>query len=205
MNNIIYKFIKRIFDVLVSLIGILLLIPVSIVIKIINILNGDFNSIFYSQIRIGRYGKEFRLYKFRSMIPHADEELERILNNNKELKLEYEKNKKLKQDPRVTRIGRILRRTNIDELPQVLNVFLNQMSIVGNRPYLPEEVKDMGDYYADIIRVKPGITGLWQTSGRKNRSFEYRCKIESEYYKKMSLSVDVKILLNTVTIVLKGL
>lgn len=205
MKNIIYKFIKRSFDILISVLGLILLIPIIILVKIITILSGDFNSIFYSQTRIGKNGKEFKLYKFRSMIPNADEELEKILKKNKKLRLEYEKNKKLKKDPRITKIGRILRRTNIDELPQIINVLKNEMSIVGNRPYLPKEVKDMGEYYNDIILVKPGITGLWQTTRRKNRTFLYRCKVEAEYYKLMDLKLDIKILIDTVLVVFKGL
>lgn len=205
MKDKIYKVLKRIFDILVSLIGIAILIPIAIFIKIITVFSGDYNSIFYSQMRIGQNGKEFKLYKFRSMIPDADKELEKLLKNNKKLKEEYEKNKKIKNDPRVTKIGKVLRRTNLDELPQLINVLFNEMSLVGNRPYLPKEKKDMGDYYDNIIKVKPGLTGLWQTSRRKNRTFEYRCKIESTYYKKMSLKLDIKILLDTVMIVIKGL
>lgn len=205
MNNNVYKFIKRTFDIFFSLIGILLLIPIAVVIKFIFILNGDFNSIFYFQTRIGKDGKNFTLYKFRSMVPNADKQLEKLLNENKKIKLEYEKNKKIKNDPRVTKIGKFLRRTNIDELPQLINVFTNKMSIIGNRPYLPKEVKDMGEYYNDIVCVKPGITGLWQICRKNNKTFEYRCKIESQYCKKMCLRTDIKILFETVIVVIKGL
>lgn len=205
MHNIVYLVIKRLFDLLFAVIGMIILIPLTVIIKIVFILSGDFNSIFYSQIRIGRYGKEFRMYKYRSMIPNADEELENVLASSKKLKLEYQKNKKLKHDPRVTKIGRVLRRTNIDELPQLLNVLTNKMSIIGNRPYLPVEVNDMGSYYDNIILVKPGITGLWQTCRSANRTFQYRCKLESEYYKKMNLMLDIKILMRTVNVVVNGL
>lgn len=204
MKNKVYEFIKRLFDLVVSFVGCMFLIPIILIVKIVSLISGDFNSIFYSQTRIGQQGKEFKLFKFRSMVVNADKELDKILEANPELKEEYTINKKLKHDPRVTKIGRILRRSNIDELPQVINVLMNQMSIVGNRPYLPKEIKDIDKDYQKIVKYKPGITGLWQTSGRKDRTFKYRCNLEAEYSEIRSLSVDIKILLKTIKIVFKG-
>lgn len=205
MKIMIYKFIKRMFDILVAIIGCIIIIPISLIIKLVNIINGDFNSIFYSQIRIGKNGKEFKLFKFRSMVVDAEQELEQLLKSNAELKKEYETNKKLKHDPRVTKIGIILRRTNIDELPQVINVLFNQMSIVGNRPYLPQEIKDIKHDYSTIVKYKPGITGLWQTSGRQDRTFSYRCEMDIIYSQKRSLCLDIKILFRTIKTIYKGL
>ncbi len=155
----IYRIIKRLFDIILSLIGLLFLIPVAIVIKIAYVLTGDFKSIFFTQKRIGKYGKEFRFYKFRSMIPNADEALEKTLKMDKVLAEEYHVNKKLKNDPRITKIGKIIRKTSLDELPQLINILLGQMSFVGNRPYLPREKEDMGNYFNDIVKTKPGLTG----------------------------------------------
>ena len=123
VNKYSYLFIKRLFDIILSLFGILFLIPIAIVIKISYILNKDYSSIFYSQTRIGKNGKEFKLYKFRSMIPNADEVLKELMDTNTNIFNEYSKNKKLKDDPRVTKVGKFIRKTSIDELPQIINVF----------------------------------------------------------------------------------
>ena len=140
-----YLITKRLFDIILSLFGILFLIPLSIIIKISYILNKDYSSIFYTQTRIGKNGKEFKLYKFRSMIPNADEVLKKLMDTNTDIFNEYSKNKKLKDDPRVTKVSKFIRKTSLDEFPQFINVFKGDMSIVGNRPYLPREKKDMGN------------------------------------------------------------
>ena len=193
----IYLFIKRSFDIVLSLIGILFLIPISMIIKISYILDKDFNSIFYTQDRIGKNGKFFKLYKFRSMIPNADAELKKILKKNKKLAKEYKINKKLKNDPRITKIGRIIRRLSIDELPQLINILKGDMSFIGNRPYLPREIEDMGEYYDDIVKTKPGLTGYWQVSGRSDVTFDYRLKLEKYYSNYCGLKMDIKIFLKT--------
>ncbi len=154
-----YLFIKRVFDLTLALIGCLFLIPIMVVIKIVSVINKDYNSIFYSQKRIGKNGKEFNLYKFRSMIPGADEELKRILKEDKKLAKEYKENKKLRHDPRITKVGKFIRRYSIDELPQLINILKGEMTFIGNRPYLPREREDMGDYYDIIVKTKPGLTG----------------------------------------------
>ena len=200
----IYLFIKRLFDIVVGLIGLIILIPISLIVKICSICTGDFGSIFFSQNRIGKDGKEFKFYKFRTMIPNADEKLFELLKEDKELAKEYKKNKKLKNDPRITKIGKILRRTSIDELPQLFNVLLGNMSVIGNRPYLPRERDDMGEYFDEIVKTKPGITGYWQTSGRKDVSFKKRLELESYYSNNRSILLDVKIFFKTFGAVFHG-
>jgi len=204
LKKCIYLFVKRIFDIFCSVVGVLFLIPISIIIKICYVCTGDFNSIFYSQLRIGKKGKVFRLYKYRTMIVSADEVLENLLKNDPKLKKEYEINKKLKNDPRITKCGKLIRKLSIDELPQLFNVLFGQMSLVGNRPYLPKELPDMGKYYEDIIKTKPGITGLWQVSGRSNITFKKRLRIEQQYSKEFSFRLDMKILFHTFAAVFKG-
>lgn len=200
-DTIIYRIIKRTFDIIVGLLGLIILIPLTIIVKIISVLNKDFSPIFYSHIRIGKNGKEFRLYKFRSMVPNADKVLEELLKDPK-INEEYSKNKKLKDDPRITKVGKILRKLSLDEIPQFINILKGDMSLVGNRPYLPREKKDMGKYYDDIIKTKPGLTGYWQVSGRSDVSFKKRLKLEQYYSEHCGLKMDIKIILKTVKVVL---
>lgn len=200
---LIYKIIKRGTDILFSLVGCLLLIPISLLVKIITLCSLDFHSIFYCQNRIGKNGKEFKLYKFRSMVPNADEELRRILKEDKEKAKEYKKMKKLTNDPRITKIGRVLRRTSIDELPQMINVLFGQMTLIGNRPYLPREKKDMGKYYQDIIKTKPGLSGFWQVSLRSRGTFQQRLKMEQYYSNHCGLKFDIQIFFKTIGVVFK--
>lgn len=202
VKRVIYLSLKRVFDILMSIIGLLLLIPIAIFIKIAYMLNGDFHSIFFVQERIGKNGKLFKFYKFRSMVPNADEILFRTLEIDKIMAEEYKKNKKLKNDPRITKVGRFIRKTSLDELPQFINVFLGDMSLIGNRPYLPREKNDMGTYYEDIIKTKPGLTGYWQVSGRSNTTFKERLKFEQEYSKCAGLRLDIKIFFKTFSVVL---
>lgn len=161
-KRLMYVSSKRLFDIFVSFIGLFILVPVSFIVKICYLISGDFDSIFFIQNRIGKNGKVFKLYKFRTMVMNADDVLEELLLNDKDIALEYEINKKLKNDPRITKMGKFLRKSSLDELPQMMNVFVGDMSIIGNRPYLPREKKDMGKYYEDIIKTKPGLTGYWQ-------------------------------------------
>ena len=204
IKRIIYLSTKRIVDILFSLIGLLFLIPISIIIKICYMVTGDFTSIFFIQDRIGKNGKHFKFFKFRSMVPNADEILFRTLEMDKILEEEYTKYKKLKKDPRITPIGKIIRKFSIDEMPQFINVFLGDMSLIGNRPYLPREKKDMGDYYEDIVKTKPGLTGLWQVSGRSETTFEERLEIEQRYSKQAGFKLDIKIFFKTFKVVLFG-
>lgn len=197
-----FLFTKRIFDIIVSSIGLLLLSPLFIIVGIFIKLE-DKGKIFLIQERIGKNGQIFKFYKFRSMVHNADYILMEMLKNP-EIKKEYKENMKLSNDPRITKIGNFIRKTSIDELPQLFNVLKGDMSLIGNRPYLPREKKDMGEYYDDIILTKPGITGYWQVSGRSKISFKDRLKLEKFYSNNMSLLLDIKIFFLTFYVVFKG-
>ena len=192
-TNIIYLAFKRLFDIIVGLLGLVVLIPLIVIVKTIYVLSGDFYTIFYTHKRIGKNGKEFRLIKFRTMVPKADKVLEDLLKDP-EYYEEYSKNKKLKNDPRITKVGRFLRKSSLDEMPQFINILLGQMSLVGNRPYLPREKEDMGEYYNDIVKTKPGLTGYWQINGRSDTSFQKRLELEQYYSNNYSLKLDIKII-----------
>ena len=197
------KIIKRIIDVCGGLVGVIALIPLTIIIYIANIIAKDKGPVFYSQQRIGKDGKIFKMYKYRSMIVGADEILERYLEENEEAKKEYKEYKKLKNDPRVTKIGNFIRKTSLDEFPQFINVLKGEMSLVGPRPYLPREKEDMGQYYTYIIESRPGITGFWQIAGRSDVTFEDRLKMDYNYNQNKSLKTDMKLLIKTVGNVIK--
>lgn len=199
-----YAIIKRFFDIIVGLIGLIILIPIMLIVKIASMCTGDFYKIILTQNRIGKNGKEFKFYKFRSMIKDADEALFKMLAENEEIAKEYKINKKLKNDPRITKVGKFLRRTSIDELPQLINVLKGDMSLIGNRPYLPREKEDMGDSFDEIVKTKPGITGYWQVSGKENSTFERRLELEKYYSNNKSLKLDVKIFFKTFTAIFKG-
>ena len=201
-KRILYRIIKRTFDIVFSLIGLIFLIPVAILVKLMYVFTGDFNSIFFTQKRIGKNGKEFNFYKFRSMVPNADKELEKLLLNDPKRRKEYKINKKLKDDPRITLAGKFLRKSSLDELPQLINIFHGDMSFVGNRPYLPKEKEDMGDHFDKIVATKPGLTGYWQVNGRSNTSFEHRLKLEEYYSEHCGLKLDIKIFFKTFAVVL---
>ena len=196
--------IKRFVDIIAGLVGIIVIIPLTVFIKIGNLICGDHGHVFYTQERIGKNGKIFKIYKFRSMVEDADKKLEELLKNDKEAAREFKINQKLKNDPRITKVGKFIRKTSIDELPQLINVFKGDMSLVGPRPYLPREKEDMGLYYDLIIKSKPGITGLWQVSGRSNTTFDMRMRFDRQYNREKGLKTDTKILLKTVGVVLKG-
>ena len=199
-----YRFIKRLFDIICGLIGLIILIPITIILKIINMISGDFAPVIFSQNRIGKNGREFKFYKFRSMVPNADEILFKTLEMDKIAAEEYKKNKKFKNDPRITKVGKIIRKLSIDELPQLINVLKGDMSIIGNRPYLPREKDDMEEFYNDIIKTKPGITGYWQVNGRSKTTFKERLELEQYYSKNYSLILDIQIFFKTFKVVLFG-
>ena len=192
-----YALIKRLFDIVVGLVGLAILLPLTIVIKIAYMLTGDFHPVFFVQPRIGKNGKVFKLIKYRSMIPNAEKKLKELMKKDKAIREEYKITKKLLNDPRVTKVGGFIRRWSIDELPQLINVLLGSMAIVGNRPYLLQEKKEMGEAYKQIIKVKPGITGLWQISGHNNVSFKSRVELEATYADLACLSLDLHILART--------
>ena len=200
-----YHIVKRAIDVIISLVALILLAPVFLIVIIAIKLESKGKAVF-TQNRIGQYGNEFKLYKFRSMVENADEILAEILKDvNSELALEYKINKKFQNDPRITKVGKFIRKTSIDELPQLINIFKGEMSLVGNRPYLPREKEDMKPYYNDIVLTKPGLTGLWQVSGRSGTTFKSRCKIEANYSKNLSFKQDIKIFFKTFLVVFKGM
>ncbi len=187
------KAVKRVIDIIAGLVGTILLIPITIGIYIARkMLKEDDGPIFYDQLRIGKGGKYFKLYKYRSMVIGADDKLKDYLAENEEAREEYSKYKKLKKDPRITKLGNFLRKTSLDEFPQFINVLKGDMSLVGPRPYLPREKEDMSEYYKYIIQCKPGITGYWQIAGRSNVTFQDRLDLDIKYYETKSLKMILK-------------
>ena len=191
------KIFKRLIDILGGIIGTIVLIPLTIGIAIANLICKDNGPIFYSQYRMGKNGKLFKMYKYRSMVVGADEKLKKYLEENEEVRKEYKKYKKLKHDPRVTKVGEFIRKTSLDEFPQFINVLKGDMSLVGPRPYLEREKEDMNGYYKYITTFKPGLTGLWQISGRSDVDFATRIDLDMQYYYNHSLKGDIKILFKT--------
>lgn len=191
------KIFKRLIDILGGIVGTIVLIPLTIGIAIANLICKDNGPIFYSQYRIGKNGKLFKIYKYRSMVVGADEKLKKYLEENEEARKEYKKYKKLKHDPRVTKVGEFIRKTSLDEFPQFINVLKGDMSLVGPRPYLEREKEDMNGYYKYITTCKPGLTGLWQISGRSDVDFATRIDLDMQYYYNHSLKGDIKILFKT--------
>ena len=180
----------------------MLLIPISIYSLINNIRNNVDGPLLYTQKRIGKNGKEFKFFKFRTMIKDADEVLFKMMEEDPKIKEEYTINKKLKNDPRITKVGKVLRKSSLDELPQIINVLFGQMTIIGNRPYLPREKEDMGTYFKDIVKTKPGLTGYWQVSGRSDCTFDERLKLEQYYSNHRGLKMDIKIFFKTFKVVI---
>lgn len=203
VNKAVYFKIKRAFDILVGFFGILMMLPLAFIIKAVSIYNRDYTSIFYKQQRIGKNGKLFSMYKFRTMVPNAEEVLVELMRKNPEFRNEYYTHKKVKNDPRITKIGKFLRKTSLDEIPQFINVFLGEMSLVGNRPYLPIEKEDMGGYFKIITSTKPGITGIWQVSGRSNTTFQRRLILEKNYSMHRNFKTDLEIIWETIVHVFK--
>ena len=202
IKKIFYFTVKRLIDIVVSLIGLVVLSPLFIIIAILIKLDSK-GPILINQKRIGKDGKLFRIYKFRSMVDNAEEILANLMLYSPTIREEYTINKKLTNDPRVTKIGRFIRKTSIDELPQLLNILIGNMTLVGPRPYLPNEKDDIGIDYLTIIKMTPGLTGPWQVSGRCNTNFDDRCLLDVEYYIHKSLKIDLEILLKTIKVVFK--
>ncbi len=199
----VYYIFKRLVDIIASLLALILLSPVFLVVAIL--IRRDGGKAFFIQNRIGKNGKTIKVYKFRSMVMNGEKVLEELFAKDPSIKEEYLKNKKLENDPRITKIGKFIRKTSIDELPQLINVLKGNMSLVGPRPYLwREKDEGMGDYYKYIIACKPGITGYWQVNGRSDTSFEERLELDKYYSKHISAWLDIKILFKTVGVVLFG-
>ena len=198
------RFLKRVMDIGIGIVGGLSLIPLTILVWIKTDNEERKHGLFFTQDRIGKDGKSIKIYKYRSMGTGADKILEEMMAKDEKIREEYEKNKKLKDDPRITKVGEFLRRTSLDEFPQFINVLKGEMSFVGPRPYLPREKKDMGEYYGKIIKSKPGITGMWQTHGRSETDFEERLELDEYYYRNWSLWLDIVIIIKTIKNVIGG-
>jgi Undecaprenyl-phosphate galactose phosphotransferase WbaP len=193
---------KRLFDVIASV----LLLPVFFLLMAVIAIFLKLDSkgpVIFSQERIGKNGRTFRCFKFRTMYADAEEKLKGLLERDDAAKEEHEKFWKLRNDPRVTRVGRFLRATSLDEVPQILNVIGGEMSLVGPRPYLPAERENLGEHAGTILLTKPGITGLWQVSGRSNTSCDYRLALDTWYVRNWNMWLDIVILLRTLRVVLK--
>ena len=196
-NKIFYLFIKRLFDIISSLIGMFFLIPIAIIIKILYVINKDYDSIFYTQKRIGLNGKFIYILKFRTMIPNADEVLKELLKDPK-YKKEWDRNQKLENDPRITKIGKLLRKTSLDELPQFINVIKGDMSLIGPRPLVEGELDAHEGNHELYESVRPGISGWWAVKGRSDVTYEERLELEYYYVKHMGLFLDIKIIFKTI-------
>jgi lipopolysaccharide/colanic/teichoic acid biosynthesis glycosyltransferase len=190
--------VKRLIDLIGAVLGILILLPTFLVIAIL-IKAEDGGPVFHRRRVVGKKG-EFDLFKFRSMCVNADT----VLQNNPELLAEFQKNYKLVNDPRVTRTGRFLRKTSLDELPQLCNVIVGQMSLVGPRSITHEELDKYGQMRHLLLTVKPGMSGYWQTEGRQKVSYQERVNMDIRYVQNWTLLWDLRILLKTPQVVLKG-
>jgi len=194
---------RRTFDFLLASLALLLFWPVLLLTAGAVVLDSP-GACLYRQVRVGRAGKNFMLLKFRTMQTGAESQLEGILLERPELLQDWEKYQKLKDDPRLTRVGRVLRRFSLDELPQIFNVLRGEMSLVGPRPILPSQRDEYGPAFARYIRVRPGITGLWQVSGRNLLTFVERVRMDNDYLDRWSPVLDFTVLARTLWVVIKG-
>ena len=191
-----YVLSKRLIDIIGSSCGIILLSLLFIVIGILIKIEDPKGKVFFSQKRIGLNGKEFKMYKFRSMVSNAEEKLQDLLKHNEVSGAMF----KMKDDPRITKVGKFIRKTSIDELPQLFNVLKGDMSLVGPRPPLPREVADYTEYDKQRLLVTPGCTGLWQVSARNSVGFEEMVELDLQYIRERSFLYDIKIILKTILV-----
>lgn len=194
-----YTFFKRLFDIFFSMIGLIILIPLFLILSVFILIDDPKGPIFYSQTRVGKNGKAFKMYKFRSMVSNADEILEKLQSKNEISGAMF----KLKNDPRITKVGRIIRKYSLDELPQLLNVIQGSMSLVGPRPPLVREVAQYTEFDKQRLLVRPGCTGLWQVGGRNDVSFDEMVRLDLLYITHRSLLLDAQIIFKTVIVMLK--
>ena len=192
----------RVLDLSCILLALPFILAAFFIITILVMLDSE-GPVFYRQARIGRYGRRFYVYKFRTMVQNADHLLQTYLAESPELRAEWLATHKLKNDPRITRVGAILRKTSLDELPQLWNILVGEMSLIGPRPIVDAEVEKYGDCFALYTQVRPGLTGLWQVSGRSDTSYEQRVELDKYYVLNRSLKLDLQILWKTVFVVLK--
>ena len=195
----VYIVVKRFLDVFLSLIGLILLSPIFFIIATIIKLDSK-GPVFFVHSRIGEKGKTLGIYKFRTMVTNAEELIKKFTPEQKE---EFEKNFKLENDPRVTKIGNFLRKTSLDELPQILNILKGELSIIGPRPIVQAELEKYGDDKEKFLSVKPGLTGYWAANGRSDTSYEERIQMELYYVDNMSFWLDIKIFFKTIFAVIK--
>lgn len=193
-----YKYTKRILDIVLSSIGFIVLLPIFGMIALCVKLDSR-GPVFFKHKRIGKNGKEIYIYKFRTMVENAED---MIKDFTPEQAKEFRKNYKLKDDPRITKVGKVLRKTSLDELPQLLNIIKGELSIIGPRPVIKEELEKYGDNKKKFLSVTPGLTGYWAANGRSCTSYEERMNLELYYVDKMSFKLDVKILIKTALTVL---
>ena len=194
-SNILYEVIKRIIDIVASFIGLILLSPLILIVSILIKLESK-GEVIFKQKRVGLNGKEFYMYKFRSMVINAEELKEQLESQNEMSGPMF----KIKDDPRITKVGKFIRKTSIDELPQLINVIKGDMSLVGPRPSLPKEVEKFEQWMMERLEVKPGLTCIWQISGRNNIDFEDWMKLDIKYVRERSIKLDIKLILKTVLV-----
>ncbi len=196
-----YIILKRFIDFIFSIILIIVLIPLFLIIGLLIKLNSK-GSVIYIQRRIGKNNTSFSCYKFRTMKTQSKYILKEILIQNPDFKNEFEKTRKLINDPRITDIGKFLRLTSLDELPQIFNVFKGDMSFIGPRPIVKSEIKKYGKNFKKAFSIKPGISGMWQVSGRNKLSYRQRVKLDVFYAKNISFLLDFKIFMKTLIVIL---
>jgi len=202
-ENIYTVLFYELFDIFFSFFALLLFSPIILVIAIVIKIKSPNGSIFFAHKRKGLRGKDIYVHKFRTMYSDADIRLDNLLNENPKLREEYNKNFKLKNDPRIIEgIGNFLRKTSLDELPQFFDSLCGNLSIVGPRPIVQDELKKYGQYAQKLLSVKPGITGLWQVSGRNNLSYEERVNLDMKYINKKTFFLDLKIIFLTVKVMI---
>ena len=197
------KIAKALVDIIVTVVALVISAPLIPLITLLIKLDSK-GPVFYRQTRYGKDGKPFEAWKFRTMVENAEVVLEEFLAKHPELKDEWDRDQKLRNDPRVTRLGKFLRKTGLDELPQIFNVIKGEMSIVGPRPIVQGEIKKYGKCYSLYAKVKPGITGLWQVSGRNDVSYEERVALDAYYVRNWSVWLDLYILARTVPVASSG-
>lgn len=196
----VYKYIKRIIDILLSSIGLIVLSPVFLVIALL-IKKESNGPVFFKHKRIGKNGKEIEIYKFRSMVPNAEELMKKF---TPEQMKEFKENFKLEDDPRITKIGKFLRKTSLDELPQLINILKGELSIIGPRPIVKEELEKYRNNKEKFLSVTPGLTGYWAANGRSDITYKQRMMMELYYVDNISFELDTKIFFKTIISVLKG-
>ncbi len=199
-NGVHYRWVKRLLDILIVCSFLPALLPLLLIVAVIVRISSP-GPILYRQRRIGRFGREFELWKFRSMFVNSDEILRNHLQANDEAAREWAQLRKLKTDPRVTRLGNLLRRASLDELPQFVNVLVGDMSLVGPRPIVSAEKSQYRDAYFFYASARPGLTGLWQVSGRSNLSYHQRVALDETYIRRWNLALDMQILWRTARVV----